>query len=437
MKPAADPLDRAGSRAILIGTANYADTRVLPRPSARTSLHAMHRMLVDARFGGWRYDQVTAIEDPTDCRRLAQDIRRIAKGTTGALLVYFVGHGILAPTGELILLLTDTDSDYADVTGLEFTRIRDALLDSPAQVKIIILDCCYAGRAINTLASTADGLVDNTEVRGAYTLTAADRAAHAGQPDGCTSFTGQFLDLISTGVPGAPQVLTFADLYPHLRHRLAASGLPLPNQRGTDTAGHYPVARNRAAHSNAGVTPPPPPPDQPAADPAQAVRIERREPWVNMIKASVLVAIMFVVIILAEGHGTELLTEWSTPGPWVACGSILLGILIGNIIGWRRYQTGGPLVIDSSGIRYDAGMFDREIPWTWVQRVHLIGNGAGSRLVVWYHPGVRPPNPVRRGPNNSYLLLRPARFYGHGPYQAVNEHIRQALSAFAGDKYGK
>ncbi|MFH9426515.1 hypothetical protein [Streptomyces sp. NPDC017529] len=35
----------------------------------------------------------------------------------------------------------DTQLRYPDLTGLEYDKVRSALLDSPAQVKLVILDC--------------------------------------------------------------------------------------------------------------------------------------------------------------------------------------------------------------------------------------------------------------------------------------------------------
>jgi hypothetical protein len=40
--------------------------------------------------------------------------------------------------------------------------------------------------------------------------------------------------------------LTFSDIYPVLRQRLAARGLPAPSQRGSDTAARFPFAANAA-----------------------------------------------------------------------------------------------------------------------------------------------------------------------------------------------
>ena len=90
-------------------------------------------------------------------------------------------------------------------------------------------------------------------LEGVYTLTATtrNRTAHVPPPDqqdtACTSFTGELRDLIRSGIPGKPPLLTFSDIYPALRQRLLAKGLPAPSQRGTDTAHQFPFTANAAA----------------------------------------------------------------------------------------------------------------------------------------------------------------------------------------------
>jgi hypothetical protein len=210
----------------------------------------MHRMLVNEELGGWPDDQVIPIPDPVDCRRVMSDLRRHAQDTSGVLLLYFVGHGTVTMNGDLVLAVGDTLADEPDVTGLEYSKIRSVLLGSPAKVKAVVLDCCYSGRIIDVLAGDRQHLANITDVRGTYTLTAADRTAHAGQADTYTAFTGELLDLIGAGVVGGPPVLTFAELYPHLRHRLIARNLPHPNQRGTDTADKCPVVKNAAGNTS-------------------------------------------------------------------------------------------------------------------------------------------------------------------------------------------
>lgn len=244
-----DPL-WSDSRAILIGVSVYQDERFPAVPAAANSLRGMERVLTDPRLCGWPADRVTVIANPSDSRDVAKTIRRLVQDTGDVLLLYYVGHGTLTATGELCLILSDTDAEAADLTSLEYARIRAAFRDSPARVKAAILDCCYSGRAIETLADESALLADHTDVRGVYTLTASDLAAHVPPSDerttACTSFTGQFLDLVRTGIPGQDDPLTLGALYLHLRRRLRALGLPDPNQRGTDTAHSFAFTRNVA-----------------------------------------------------------------------------------------------------------------------------------------------------------------------------------------------
>ncbi|GAA0975295.1 hypothetical protein GCM10009555_032930 [Acrocarpospora macrocephala] len=244
-----------GSRAILIGTARYEDGHFPQLPAAANSLAQFRRVLTDRELCGWPDSLVTVHQDPTDVRRLLQDIRRQARNTDRVLLLYFVGHGTLLPDGRLCLALTDTESGDADYTGLEYQRIREALVDSPARTKIVILDCCFSGRAIEALSGSAG---DITDIHGSYVLTASDNAAHVvpleRQADTTTSFTGALVELIRAGIPGESEELTLGVLFPHLRNRLARAGRPEPSQHGSDTVHGFRFTRN-AAHGAASARP--------------------------------------------------------------------------------------------------------------------------------------------------------------------------------------
>ena len=245
----ADLPDFDRSRAILIGSASYRDAAFLPLPAAANSLKGLREILVDSQLCCWPAGRVIARQNPTDSRRLVTDLRRWARTTEDVLLLYYVGHGSISPQGELCLALSDTEFDDPDITGIEYRHVRSALMDSPARIKVVILDCCYSGRAIQALSSPGD-IADITDIRGAYTITASDYAAHVPplpqQTRACTSFTGELLDLIRTGIPGGPDTLTLSMIYSHLRTRLHSCRLPAPNQRGTDTAGEFGFTRNAA-----------------------------------------------------------------------------------------------------------------------------------------------------------------------------------------------
>jgi glycine betaine/choline ABC-type transport system substrate-binding protein len=241
--------DYARSRAILVGTSEYADESFGSLPAAANSLKGLSEILVDDRLCGWPAERVTTLLNPGNGPQLVMSLREWAQDTEEVLLLYYVGHGTISPSGELCLTLPGTEFNHPDITGIEYRHIRSALLDSPARIKIVILDCCFSGRAIEALCSEKD-IADVADIRGAYTLTASDQAAHVPplpeQAHNCTSFTGEFLDLIRTGVPDGPEMLTLSMIYSHLRARLQGRQLPTPNQRGIDMAGELAFSRNGA-----------------------------------------------------------------------------------------------------------------------------------------------------------------------------------------------
>jgi hypothetical protein len=238
---------------VLVGVSDYEDAAFPPIRAARNSLTGMHKALVDTTLCSWPEEAVSVIANPKSPADLLVPLTDLARTTSGVLLVYYVGHGALSERGELSLTVAETRFDYPRITGVPWSLVADVLRNSPARVRIAILDCCFAGQAIEALAGHGDmGMADITHVGGVYTLTATTRnhTAHVPPPDqqdtACTSFTGALLELITHGIPGKPARLTFADIYPELRQRLQAKGLPAPNQRGSDTASLYPFTANTA-----------------------------------------------------------------------------------------------------------------------------------------------------------------------------------------------
>jgi glycine betaine/choline ABC-type transport system substrate-binding protein len=239
--------DHSRSRAVLIGTYEYQDERFSQLPAAKNSLEGMRQILISPELCGWPASRVTQLPNESDRSRLIIKLREWARDTADVLLLYYVGHGTPQADGPC-LALTDTELEYADVTGVEYRHIRRVLLDSPARIKIVILDCCYAGRAIPPVQA---GQALFSDIKGTYVLAAADHAAHVPEDQelACTSFTGELLDLVSQGVRDGPEVLTLDDIYPRLRDRLREFDLPAPNSGGTDTAGAFPFARNAACRT--------------------------------------------------------------------------------------------------------------------------------------------------------------------------------------------
>ncbi|MFD1539581.1 caspase, EACC1-associated type [Nonomuraea guangzhouensis] len=379
--------DHPRSRAILIGVSAYDDKAFRPLPAAANSLDGLHQVLTDPNLCGWPAEQITLIPNPADVAGLVRTLRRLARDTTDVLLVYFVGHGIILQNGHLCLPLTGTDEGDPDVTGLEYERLRQALLDSPARVKVVILDCCYSGRAVQALS--AEGVADSAGIRGAYTLTASDHTAHVPplgrQANACTSFTGELLDLVRTGLPDGPMWLTLDLLYPHLRQRLHSRGLPEPNQRGTDTAGRLVFTRNPASQGQASSSWATPPPHESGR---AALQSRARTGWRIAVTATATSAVVIASLLLASRGPQTPGSVGSTPAASSAPSAPT------RAIGWT-YTTGdfiisSPTVAD--GIVY-IGSSDHKVyaldaatgrvGWTYTTGGHVYSGPAVAEGMVY------------------------------------------------------
>src|SRR5215831_15730341 len=206
-----------GSRAVLVGVSAYEYAEFPPIRSARNSLEAMRSVLADPALCAWPRGWITVIANPISAVDLATQIADLAESTTGVLLLYYVGHGVLSASGELCLTVTSTRPDRPKISGLPWETLGEVLRSCAATVRLAILDCCFAGQATETLAGGSE-LADIAHVEGVYTLaaTTGNRAAHvqppAQQDTACTSFTGELRDLIQGGIPGKAPQLTFGDI---------------------------------------------------------------------------------------------------------------------------------------------------------------------------------------------------------------------------------
>ena len=78
-------------------------------------------------------------------------------------------------------------------TTIQYGQVRDLLLDSRADRKIVILDCCYSGRALGQMGNAAEKIATEASAEGTYVLAAAaeNKAAIAPPGERFTAFTGE------------------------------------------------------------------------------------------------------------------------------------------------------------------------------------------------------------------------------------------------------
>jgi hypothetical protein len=249
------------SRVVLVGTPFYRDPDLQDLPGVANNISDLAAVLTDPELGGLDPAHCAVAPPDADQAGIGGLLTEAADQAEDMLLFYYAGHGLLGPTlrRELHLGLAGSRiGRQVPFSSLKFSTVHDAWLDSPAKNKIVILDCCFSGRALLGQSMADDEVLGQLEVAGSYTLTAAPGNSLAIAPLGerNTAFTARLLKLLHEGTPQAGPILSMDDIYRHLRSELRAARLPEPQQIGTATASLLGLVRNR--HHDAGVAAPAP-----------------------------------------------------------------------------------------------------------------------------------------------------------------------------------
>ncbi|WP_327097344.1 caspase family protein [Nocardia vinacea] len=143
---------RDGWRAALIGVSRYADPTFSDIPAARNNVEDLARTLT-APGGAFSEEHCTVLTNPDQSMQVGEAIATAAQNAHDVLLVYYAGHGLVGRGGRLYLVLPGTDRDHPEWSSVPFTTLRDELMDSPARARILILDCCFSGRAFEAMST--------------------------------------------------------------------------------------------------------------------------------------------------------------------------------------------------------------------------------------------------------------------------------------------
>ncbi len=205
--------------------------------------------------------EVRSLKNPSSSDEMAGFIATAASVAEDLLLIYYSGHGLINSDGKLALSHSATELGMADFQALEYEKIRRACLASPARLKIVILDCCYSGAAVQGLLTNADDLRGQVIVNGSYVVASSPmtRPSHVLPGELTTAFTGRMIELIEKG-PDARAKFSLNELMARLREVLRADGLPEPQVVDNNQVGDVLLFRHRGSNpgpvSLAGEAPP-------------------------------------------------------------------------------------------------------------------------------------------------------------------------------------
>ena len=239
--------DPQSSSMVLIGTSKYRSESLPGLPATVNNVRGLSEALTDPRLGLIPLDRCSTVIDPDRPSQVSRSIRQ-STADADMILIYYTGHGFLDRRGNLYLGLTDTEPDDVGASALSYEIFREAILDSPARQRVVILDCCYSGRAVEAMADSTSQISAHTQVDGTYVLTSTSQNRTAFAPEGerYTAFTGQLINILLQGIPGSSELLSLRSIYEELTQRLASRGWPLPQFSSRNASGELYIARNAA-----------------------------------------------------------------------------------------------------------------------------------------------------------------------------------------------
>jgi hypothetical protein len=240
--------DPAASAAVLIGTSAYQDPALSPLPGVVNNVADLAAILADEALWGLPAQRTSVLLDSADTADMMGSLAGLAEQAHDTFIVYYSGHGVLARDGELLLSTTATNAARPKYTALPFGWVRDVIGYCRAARRIVILDCCFSGRALHAMSDPATAVIGQVGVDGVYVMTSAPATSASLAPPGAryTAFTGGLLRILREGVHGASEVLTLDDLYDQVLVAMVRRGWPRPQRLGTNTVGRLAILRNRA-----------------------------------------------------------------------------------------------------------------------------------------------------------------------------------------------
>lgn len=235
--------DPCASRAVLIGTSTYDFLEDLPAVS--NNLSSMAEVLTGPKSWSLGRDDCIVLSNPPSATAAMDSLRDASAAARDTLLVYYAGHGLVTPEGELYLGLPQSKQQRVE-TGIPYRWLRGALLEGRAERTVVILDCCYGGLALGTMGPSE--LAAQADVEGTYLLAAASENRQALAPPGepHTAFTGELLAILTAGIAGGPERLELDSVFRELRRSLSAKGRPVPQGRERNSNGRLALGWNPA-----------------------------------------------------------------------------------------------------------------------------------------------------------------------------------------------
>lgn len=246
----------AESRVVLIGTSECPkdEANLPPLPQVQANVRHLQQLFLDPDVIGLPASSVVTILDEPEASAITTQIDTAANEANDTLIIYYAGHGLYGDQFAPLYLTSKNTRSQSKTSAININEVRRVMQASPARKRILILDCCYSGRAFSGgMNAVSDELKSAVDLKGTYGIAAVPGDHKAWAPPGATltKFTEALVTVLKTGVKTDSETLTLGEVFDAVKTEIARDAdMPLPEASNWQDGSKFKLVRNRYLRSN-------------------------------------------------------------------------------------------------------------------------------------------------------------------------------------------
>nr|BFF22896.1 hypothetical protein GCM10025732_08610 [Glycomyces mayteni] len=210
------------------------------------NLVGLHEVLRDPAFVGMEPSNIHRLPNVKPLESLRVRISELIESEEELLLIYYAGHGLIADDGDLLLTTTVSKWRFAEETSIPWRSLKLKVIASRATTKIVILDCCFSGRA-NGMGVDESAVLAQLETAGTVVISSSPKNGISDAGDDLrTTFTDGLLKTIRGGVPQGGATLNVQQVFDGAKHQMRLVEAPTPEIMRLGDAAAMPFCNNAA-----------------------------------------------------------------------------------------------------------------------------------------------------------------------------------------------
>ena len=249
-------LDKENTYVLLIGASKYPYWRVMDIPNVHVNLREVVSLLSDPFYWGIPTEKIKVIEDENieDTNNGIQEFFDNITTPRATVILYYSGHGLqsVKAVDDLFLATLNIKEKTFEASSIKISELRRLFSECIAARKILLLDCCYAGKITKGFMSddNSESIAKLNDFEGTYIMAASSEYERAKfdpeDPNSPTKFTGKLLEVIKNGIESDDEFCTLNSIYNQIRSSfLTQKDAPKPVQIGQNNIGNLPIFKNK------------------------------------------------------------------------------------------------------------------------------------------------------------------------------------------------